>query len=231
VNVPRPSARRVDAAQRDARALELRAAGLSFRQIAQQLGVSVGAAHKAVTRGLDRTLQEPADRLRRLERERLDRLQLAAGAVLRARHVVIQGGKPVIDPVTGRPYTDHAPALNAIRTLIAIAERRAKLDGLDAPTKVDANVSLQVAWERASPQEHITLLDADIRRLEEELARNGPPTPPAAETIAAEPDEELLAEALAAGLDAAGVDLDDAAVDRLAAGVEGYLHRRNGGRP
>src|SRR6266511_2675475 len=101
--MPRPTAPSVTAAEKDARALELRRAGLSYRQIAAQMGVSVGAAWKYVTRGLDRTRREPADALRELEAERLDQLQLEALRVLRRRHFLVQGGEVVIrrNPGTG----------------------------------------------------------------------------------------------------------------------------------
>ena len=128
------SAPRVDAAERDARALEHRAAGATFRQIADRLDISVSTAWECVERGLDRTRREPADRLRQLEAERLDRLQVEAVQVLHARHVVIQGGRVVVDR-NGVPFTDHGPTLAAIRTLLAVAERRARLEGLDAPRK------------------------------------------------------------------------------------------------
>ena len=101
--MPRPNAPRVDAAQRDAQALELRAAGATYRQIAQRLGVSVSTAHECVTRGLDRTRREPAEQLRELELERLDRLQVEATKVLAARHVIVQAGKVVVDEDTRQP--------------------------------------------------------------------------------------------------------------------------------
>jgi hypothetical protein len=219
--MPANRAPRVDAAQRDARALELRAAGATYRQIAERLGCSVDTAWKAVDRGLVRTRQEPADKLRRLERVRLDRLQRAAETVLGTTHHVLQGGEAVLDE-KGKPYVDHGPTLNAIRTLLAVQERRAKLLGLDAPARLDAQVRAEVY--------SVDALQAEIARLEQELAPSDA-LPPPAENPAAEPAEELLAEAVAAGLTAAGVDLDDAALDRLAGGVEGYLRRRNGGQP
>ena len=114
----RPTAHRVDAAERDAQALELRGAGLSIRQVARQLGCSTTTAHRRIVRGLDRTLREPADRVRALELHRLDRLQAAATQVLSARHVLIQGGEPVLDPASGHPYTDHGPTLHAIAALL-----------------------------------------------------------------------------------------------------------------
>jgi transposase len=109
--MPRPNAPRVDAAQRDAQALELRAAGASYRQIADRLGVSVSTAWGCVERGLDRTRREPADRLRLLELERLDRLQVEAVQVLRAQHYVVQAGEVVTH--NGQEVVDHGPTLAA----------------------------------------------------------------------------------------------------------------------
>ncbi len=40
--------------------------------------------------------------------------------------------------------TDDGPALDAIRTLLRIAERRSKLLGLDAPVKVEAEGEVHV---------------------------------------------------------------------------------------
>jgi hypothetical protein len=152
----------VDAAQRDAQALELRAAGATYRQIAQRLGVSVSAAHECVTRGLDRTRREPAEQLRELELERLDRLQVEATKVLAARHVIVQAGKVVVDEDTRQPMVDHGPTLVAIRTLVQVQESRRQLLGLDAPVRVDAKVFT------------VDQMDARIAELEALLAANDP---------------------------------------------------------
>jgi hypothetical protein len=154
--MPRPNAPRVDAAQRDAQALELRAAGASYRQIAGRLSISVSTAWACVERGLVRTRREPADQLRTLEAERLDRLQAQAVKALEAQHVVIQGGAVVADS-QGNPYVDYGPTLAAVRALLAVQERRARLFGLDAPTKVDARVMT------------IDQIDARIAELEAQL--------------------------------------------------------------
>jgi hypothetical protein len=198
--MPRPTAPSVSAARKDARALELRNVGLSYRQIGERMGISGATAYKYVTRGLDRTRREPADLQRQLERERLDAWQVTAERIARTRHVLVQAGKPVIDPETGRPYADHGPVLAALGTLLRIAERRSKLEGLDAPARVDAQIRAEVY--------SVDALQAEIARIEQELAGLGPPTPPAAETItppAGEPDPVALAAAVEAALDAAGV--------------------------
>lgn len=71
-------ARDINAGLRAAQALNLRKLGLTYDAIAQQVGYgSRGAAYTAVQRELARTLQEPADELRKLEAQRLDDLYRA----------------------------------------------------------------------------------------------------------------------------------------------------------
>lgn len=103
----------ITATERQRQALELRKAGVSYAVIAEKLGYRSGSgAHAAVGVALKKTLQEPANDLRTLELERLDILQLAIWQQVRQGH------------------------LGAIDRYLKIAERRSKLLGLDAPTKV-----------------------------------------------------------------------------------------------
>lgn len=107
------SPRRIEAADKQRRAVELRRAGASFRQIADELGyASVSSAYKAVMVALRKTLREPTDELRTLELERLDALTL------------------VLWPKALQAN------LAAIDRLLRVMERRAKLSDLDAPTKI-----------------------------------------------------------------------------------------------
>ena len=135
------SPRRLTAAERQRQALELRKAGVTFETIATQLGYrNRSGAYKAVMSALRRTLQEPADEVRRLELERLDALLLALWSQARQGH---QG---------------------AIDRCLKIAERRAKLLGLDAPAQIDAAVALfdLEGWQQERE-----------RRLSEVTALNG----------------------------------------------------------
>lgn len=90
--------------------LKLRIAGASFPEIARQLGISVTWAWESCRNAILRTLQEPAEEVRKLEAERLDRLMLAQW------QLAVAGDK------------------DAAQMAIKIMERRAKLLGLDAPT-------------------------------------------------------------------------------------------------
>lgn len=110
-----------DQVDREMRVLELRRGGLTWHQIAQTMGYAGhSGAYAAYKRAMQRTLQEPADDIRRMESERLDRLQVAHWS--RA----IQG-----DP-------------QATTMILRIMERRAKMLGLDMPVKIQQDVTV---WE------------------------------------------------------------------------------------
>lgn len=107
------------AAVRRAEALELRIAAASYRQIGKQLGVSEKTAYYDVQRELARlqTMRtKRAEDLRGLELARLDRMALALNRK-------IAGGEE-----------------RAITAMLRLMERRARLLGLDAATKVDLSI-------------------------------------------------------------------------------------------
>ena len=104
--------RRLAAQERQLKALELRLAGVTYQQIADELGYAGRqGAFKAVEAALRLTLREPADSLRRISAERLDRATLAIWRAVSAGD------------------------LQAIDRLLRIEARRAKLLGLDAPQR------------------------------------------------------------------------------------------------
>lgn len=95
-------------------ALELRAAGASYRQISEALSVSKTRAYRIVTAGLAELAEESkamAARVRELELFRLEKIRFA----LWARRS---------DP-------------RVADTLIRLSERTARLVGLDAPAKYE----------------------------------------------------------------------------------------------
>jgi hypothetical protein len=147
-NVPRSQStgqwvRTPEMARRDARAAELRAEGLSYQQIADELGTDKGNAWQAVRRALRDIAEKPAQAVRDLELRRLDAMYEAVMEVLERRHVTVSHGK-VIDH-DGEPLIDDGPVLQAVDRLLKIQARRAALLGLDAETKI--NLSGGVTYE------------------------------------------------------------------------------------
>lgn len=142
--------RSLTTAQRDARAAELRSKGWTYPRIAAELGFNHRAdAHNAVKRVLNETVREAGEDVRTLELERLDRLEAAANEVLEREHVTVSNGRVVVLHET--PLPDDGPVLAAIDRLLKIQERRARLLGLDAPTKQ----AITISPERAAALEQL----------------------------------------------------------------------------
>jgi hypothetical protein len=111
----RPPGHDAKARERALRALALRIAGCTYRQIAGQLAVNERTAYYDVQNelgALDPVIGKTAERLRDLEAARLDRLWLALNPGITA----------------GQP--------GAILAAVRVMARRAKLFGLDAPTTI-----------------------------------------------------------------------------------------------
>jgi hypothetical protein len=209
-----PGRDRIAATARQAEAVRLRANGQTFDEIGQALGITKQAAFKLVTRALEATLREPASQVRVIDLERLDQLQVEALAVLRRTHYVVQGGK-IVRGDDGEPLVDDAPTLQAIATIVRLMERRARLLGLDAAQK----------------HEVLTLdtIDAEIRRLEDQVAKTTPPPeaneppPPEAAPPPAGDFYDHLGGAVEAALDALQLPEDQREV--AAQAVEDHLRR------
>ena len=124
--------------QKQLAVLELRKTGATWRQIAEAVGYThASAARKAYLRAYDRTLQAPADELRDLELERLDRLQMAYWK----------------DAVEGN--------IKAADYVLKVIQVRARIIGIEAPTRIQAEV---VNYDA-------TGIDADIEKTIRELER------------------------------------------------------------
>lgn len=105
------SARRLRAARKQVRALELRITGLSYREIARELKYKgPSGSFKAVDAALKRNVYDRTEEIVNLELDRLDEMQVVAW-----KHVTVAGD------------------LKAIDRVLKIMERRSKLLGLDYP--------------------------------------------------------------------------------------------------
>jgi DNA-binding transcriptional MerR regulator len=109
----------IEAALHEQQALELRLAGMTYKEIGKALGLTAAGTHKAVKRALDDVAEETAEKaeqVRALELERLDKMNKAIwGQVLAGNH-------------------------GAVDRALRIMERRSSLLGIDAPKKQDLNI-------------------------------------------------------------------------------------------
>lgn len=118
----------------DTEALKLRSLGWSYQKVADAIGTTKATAYNRVQRALAAIPAEAVDEFRRLEMERLDL---------------------VLNVAMDKAMSGDKGALFAVDRVISIMDRRAKLMGLDAPTK----------------HEVLTLdaVTAEIQRLEAQL--------------------------------------------------------------
>jgi DNA-binding CsgD family transcriptional regulator len=114
----RPRGRQPDpkVIEREQEVLKLRRGGLTWDLIGERLGIHLTTARAAYERALTRVVKEDVDAIRALETERLDLAQSAIWGK------VLQGDNP------------------SITNLLRIMERRARLLGLDQPTRIQAEV-------------------------------------------------------------------------------------------
>jgi hypothetical protein len=114
----RPSRITPDVLERESEVLRLRRIGLTFDLIAKQLNYShASGAHKAYVNACNRIVRSDVNDLRDVETDRLDIAQSAVWAG------VLRGDVP------------------SVTALIRIMERRARLLGLDMPTKSQIEVT------------------------------------------------------------------------------------------
>jgi hypothetical protein len=126
-----------DTIAKEKQVLELRRGGLTFDMIADRVGyASASGAHKAYLKACSRIIYEDVVEVRNAEMDRLDIAQAAIWGD------VINGG-------------DAPTRARAVLALVKIMERRAKLLGLDMPTKAQVEVNV---YERDT-------VDAEVRRL------------------------------------------------------------------
>lgn len=129
------------AAERRVKAIELRKAGLSYRQIGEQLGVSEQQAWRDVKKALADLAemeQDHAREYRQLELERLD--ALLSPLWLRARGRRIQHDDGTVEDVP--------PDYAAVDRVMRLMEARRRLLGLDVqPEDKDHEVIVRVVHE------------------------------------------------------------------------------------
>jgi transposase len=126
--------RQSDLAAKRLEVMALRLAGLTNEQIAERTGVSEHAVDRLIVRHLERTTNLLSEQMRGVENARLDRAQAAIWSR------VLQGDIP------------------AGRLFLAYSQRRAAMNGLDAPKKFELSANVRVEMETALAQLHDVVL-------------------------------------------------------------------------
>lgn len=164
--------------ERRAEVLRLRLDGHTLAAIGDRLGIRADSVHDIITRALRDMTKEPAEQLLDLELARLDSLYAEAMNVLRSFTPLLHNGKiiqiPVInrngeivkDPDTGLPLNclaeDKAARLAAVAAAVRVMERRSRLLGLDAATKLQQEVHVSTDEK---PAHDLQKLDMDEMHL------------------------------------------------------------------
>ena len=125
--------------EKERKVLEFRRGGLTFDLIAERLGyASASGAHKAYLSACNRIVYEDVVEVRKSEMDRLDIAQAA-----------------IWGDLTDTQNTDANTRARLVLALIKIMERRARLLGLDMPTKAQVEVNV---YDRDT-------IDAEVQRL------------------------------------------------------------------
>jgi hypothetical protein len=114
---PTPEEKAAERESKEAKVLELRRAGFTFQRIAEEVGYATpSGAQRALERIMTRNVPQAPEEFRWQELDRLDRMQVALWP--RA----MKGDD------------------RAIGTIVRLMERRARLVGIDAPQRIQAEV-------------------------------------------------------------------------------------------
>ncbi|HTJ69214.1 MAG TPA: hypothetical protein VL551_16880 [Actinospica sp.] len=161
---------RVLIAQRRTRVLAMRVEQRPYREIAAELGITETTArddYASAVKERRSELDAQRDAAIAVEEAKLDAVEQVVWEVLRREHIVIQHGKVV--RIGRKPVVDDDPVLRAADRLVKIAERRSKLKGLDAPTKVEVDDA-----RRAQIEAYAAELAAWVGELDEGGAGDAP---------------------------------------------------------
>jgi DNA-binding transcriptional MerR regulator len=137
--------------KKQAAAMELRINGFTLNEIAERLGYAdPSGAQRAILAAQKKTLQEPADELRKLHRQRLSKLMRVLSTDLCAES---EGLPEMVCPACGETLPlDAIKALDAlldkkhaaIDRILKVLRREAEMEGLDAAKGIELQGNLKI---------------------------------------------------------------------------------------
>lgn len=150
--------KRIGEQERAAVIINLRKEGLTFKEIAAQVGVDRSVAVRIVGTYLRKVITEPSQELLEKELLEVQNLYDAAMEAVRKFTPVISGGavvqipvmdaqgNPVKDANGGQefvPMRDFSPMLMGVNTAVRLLEKKHKLLGLDAPQRIVNSTTME----------------------------------------------------------------------------------------
>lgn len=159
----------IEARLREREAVRLRADGLGYDEIAEQLGyANESGARAAVGRALARSADPDVERLRQIEVRRLESYRMGLLRELERDHVVVSHGRVVRDQ-DGEPVRDTMAVVAIYRELRMLSVEYSRLLGLHAPSRM---VVEEVTHDMVKAE--IARINAMAERLEHELDATTP---------------------------------------------------------
>ena len=117
--------------ENDHQAAEMKTRGATFRQIGQRFGLTPQGAYSMVQRAIDDIPREATAELIALELAKFDNLEQRYYGIMEKAHLHLTIKGDVVD------FEDDALVMKAMDGLMRVADRRAKLLGLNAPTRTE----------------------------------------------------------------------------------------------
>lgn len=153
-----PKGKLLASERRDSEAARLIALGWDPQEIAERLGYPTDRdAVKAAQRAMAQAVRFARDEQRYMELRGLNEIEFRLWKMLDTEVVLVQHGRLVV--VDGIPLQDHRFQLEVMDRILHVKQQRAKLLGLDAPTRIETIT--------------LTSVEDEILRLEDELRRSG----------------------------------------------------------
>lgn len=122
----------------------------TFREIGEELGIKPPDVHKLYTEAMEAIPQSMASIYRQEQLDILDRMQAKALALMEGVYFAHSNGRVVVyydrynedgdGEGDGKVLEDPMPVFAAIKTIVDIEQRKARLLGLDMPVKIDATM-------------------------------------------------------------------------------------------
>lgn len=142
VVTPRTTRHNYHAEMEDARQMYQLRTGperMTYARIADELGTNSRRVQRLLNKYSPKLLEKDAALFRDVEVGKLDELEELLWKIIDQDHYLISNGQ-VVYLDTGEIVPDTDPVFKAIDKILKVAERRAKLLGLDKPIKVEATV-------------------------------------------------------------------------------------------